>query len=970
MENEIQSIINSIPALVWTLSPESKIEFVNQHFLQYIAHSEANHVQRWVDAIHPDDIASGLEVWRLSRATGVGFEVNQRLRRGSDGQYRWLQIRSNPVCGEDGKVLRWIVTATDIHDERVATLRMKQVEKFAASLSHVLTKSEVMDIAVREIAEIAGAPRFSLSERTEDGKFIETVFTRGLREELVGGWIKMPYNADLPLAIAYREAKILSYSLNEVEGRFPYVAQLMRKAGDGSIAVIPLVVEENVTGVITMGMERPTSFDEGEYRFFSILAQHLGLALERARLYELEKSARRRAETERKRFYNILMDLPARIAILKGPEHILELANPSYLNSLGESEHILGKPWAEARPSVTQQPVFDMINGVYRTGEPVFTTESEVKETLASGEVVTRYLTGAILPWKNENGSIEGVISFSIDATEQVKARREYDLSQTRLKLALESARLGLWEFRYADLSVWRSGETNRIFGLEPEIELFREDALMSRVHPDDQAFVWTQVPSALSGIDENRLEYRVLRPDGEVVWVMDQWRIYRDSLGNPERIVGVVLDITHIKKDEEALKLAKEAAEAANRAKSAFIANISHEFRTPLTAILGFAELLGRDIPVERRAQFVDGIQRNGSTLINLINELIDLSKVEAGHIDIEPCIFNPQAVLDDVIEMFRPEIGKKSLDVSLTFAPDVLSVMVSDPFRIKQILTNLIGNAVKFSDNGSIKISVQNGSQPNSSCKKMLMIVVEDEGVGIQSEQRENLFKPFAQGDQSVRRRFGGSGLGLFISRKMARALGGDVVLDEKKRERGASFQFTFEDISADLKGWSEQENRKAKSSTKESSAQISLKGRRVLVVEDTEDIRALLCTFLSTMGMDVEPAVDGCEGLMKMKESQFDVILMDLHMPRMDGFTANELARKEGVLTPIIAVTARAESEDRARCLSMGFDGYLTKPIGLGELEMTLRRLFRSSQDQDQTQISGREFVGPSSRRDGVR
>lgn len=337
-----------------------------------------------------------------------------------------------------------------------------------------------------------------------------------------------------------------------------------------------------------------------------------------------------------------------------------------------------------------------------------------------------------------------------------------------------------------------------------------------------------------------------------------------------------------------------------------------------------------------------MEGIHRNGRSLTKLLEDTLDLAKIEAGRIEVEPGIFDPRALLNDVIGIYSEEAKKKGIHVECSMNGEVPSAVVSDPVRLRQILINLIGNAVKFTSQGSVHIEVlyRTQQEPNSG---QIEFRIKDTGIGLNSDQCANIFEPFVQADSATRRRFGGSGLGLFISRQLARALEGDIQLIETKVGRGTVFLLTLNDLSWKL-ALSPRSVLTPPDQMIQDREQKTLDGARVLVVEDTADIRNLLKAYLMGLGARVHAVSDGIEGVKAAEEAPFDVILMDIQMPVLDGCGAVERIRGMGVKTPIVAVTARAYADEKTRCLELGFDAYLTKPVLFAELESTLRRLIR--------------------------
>lgn len=456
--------------------------------------------------------------------------------------------------------------------------------------------------------------------------------------------------------------------------------------------------------------------------------------------------------------------------------------------------------------------------------------------------------------------------------------------------------------------------------------------------------------------------ESRIRSKDGEVRWHWLKLSPDMDFHGQVVSWIATAIDIQDRKMMEEKLHVSKNEAHAANRAKSHFLANMSHEIRTPLGAILGFTELLGSSaLSEEERNNVIATIQRNGSALLKIIDEILDLSKVEAGRVEIERLPVSMSNLVRDVYEMLVTKASRKGLDLSFKLATQIPQKIETDPTRLRQLFINLVGNALKFTQQGSVTVSISwmpdEIQQANKKLGK-LRVLVSDTGIGIETGKASTLFKPFTQVDSSTSRKFGGTGLGLALSRQLAQAMGGNVWIENSDLESGSTFAFEISAVMDEASGMlddisvTEQEFDQTKSEVSE-----NLSGMNVLLAEDSEDNQVLIRYFLEQAGAHVEITDNGQKAYDLAMAGNYDLVMMDIQMPIMDGYEAITKLRKDGYKGPVVAITAHALKEDKEHCLALGFNNHITKPIQGVTLIREVGQFKQNLESKIQMRLTGR-------------
>ncbi len=542
---------------------------------------------------------------------------------------------------------------------------------------------------------------------------------------------------------------------------------------------------------------------------------------------------------------------------------------------------------------------------------------------------------------------------FLLNAQRQ-RSHAETSLKDTedRMALAIDGTQDGIFDWDIKKEAVFYSRQFFAMLGYDQAAKTGKIDEFKDLLHPDDLETAWAYIEQYLSGgLSEYNQEFRLRHETGRWVWVQARAKALFDNAGNPYRMVGAHTDITHLIKAKEKLEKEKEAAEDANRAKSDFLAHMSHEIRTPLTAISGISEILLNDMDSlnEKQQKFIHTLSSSTSALKDIINDVLDFSKIESGELELDEKSFSLNDLFEETISIMSLKASEKGISFLFDYSDTKDLAFYGDQIRMRQILINLIGNAVKFTNEGAVTISTRTEDRNG---EDFLRIDISDTGEGIPPEKLDFVFERFKQADETVSRKYGGTGLGLPISRNLAQLMSGDIFLSSEVG-KGSTFSVLLPmKISGSIKTTASDTISNQKISDKIRASLLDT--TKVLLVEDYKGNVVVIGHILEEVGLSYDVAKNGLDGVNLWAKNHYDLILMDIQMPVMDGFAATKKIRgaeEQDSLprTPIIGITAHALVGDKDKCIAVGMDSYLPKPIVDADLKREILKYLKKDKEE---------------------
>ncbi len=841
----------------------------------------------YADQIHPDDLHRVFEeVAQASEGDATSFSHQPYRYRNASGSYRWVNDSTAILRDASGNITHYIGYLTDITDQIDTQALLKEKEG-----------------RFEELFEIAPV---GIALNAMDGSFVE------LNQALLD---MVGYTYDEFVSLSYWDITPESYAPREQEqldaltqtGKYgPYEKEYIHKDGHR----IPVLLN----GIITKDRF-------GEEYIWSIVQDVSKIKSAQ----EVLKKAQQIANIGHWK-----LDLNSNTLYWSDQTYRIFGLQPQEFEATYEA--FVERIYPEDR---------DAVNKAYtdsvKTNTPYLITHRVIRP-----DGTIRYVEEQCEHTLDNSGEIIGSIGTILDITERVETEQSLKASEERFALAMKGANDGLWDWNLKSGHVYYSPRWLEMLGYE-EGELPENiDTWQMLCHPDDVKATLDAVNAYLSGESNSfETEFRMRHKKGHLLPILSRAYLARDQkTGEPLRLVGTHVDMSSYKQLEEKLKQAKESAENANMAKSVFLANMSHEIRTPMNGILGFVDLLAKGENDPKRKQQFSLIKESGNSLLTILNDILDLSKIDSGKLGIEEHPFMTKEPFEHVALIYEGNEQSHGIDFTYHIDERLPQWCLGDIVRIKQVVLNLLSNAMKFtSKEGCVTLDVTFNPQ-----MKSLLCSVSDTGIGIAPENLSKIFLAFEQEDGSTTRKFGGTGLGLAISSRLVEMMGGELRVESTL---GKGSRFFFELPLKEVEAAADEESL---SDTMEEPERAQLNGN-VLLVEDNKTNQLLMELHLEELGLSYEIANDGIEAVECFKKGTYDLILMDENMPNMNGIEATREIRtiessqgREPV--PVIAVTANALSGDRERFLSVGMNDYIAKPFSEEEIEAVLRKYLAPS------------------------
>jgi PAS domain S-box-containing protein len=905
---------------LWDWDTLTNKVFFSTAFKTMLGYSEneiGENLEEWTSRVHPDDFPGCMEdLHRYFRGETANYANEHRVRC-KDGSYKWILDRGKVISWlEPGKPARMVGTHKDITQARLKEIEIARVLALhrgivehaahgiiTTSVEGIVTAfnpaaEKMLGYAAQEIVGLATPAKWH-----DEGEVVGRArdFSKELGECIEPGFAVFTIKATRHLP-------------NQYEWTF------IRKDGSRFPVLLTVTALSDSSGQVTgfLGL----ILDITEHKKSEAQLRHSQSTLAtRAALFE-------RA-----------------IDIAKVGWWELDLLTMKHFWSAGtcrilETDPPIAPPVAEG-VNMYAPEVRPIIQAAVQAGiEEGASWDLELPAITAKGRNIWVRAQGSAVV---ENGKTVKLLGAFQDITSRKEIEQEQHKFTQRLSLACTAGGIGVWELNTASNELIWDDQMFVLYGGKRDDFTGTYETWKSGVHPDDIEKIESELGNAIKTGQRFDSEFRIVWPDGSIHTIRALANVIRNGMGEATLMIGTNWDITERNRAETELKTAKEAAESSNRAKSEFLASMSHEIRTPMNGVLGLTQLLAETTLSREQREWVQTIQSSGDSLLIILNDILDLSKIEAGKLTIERLSFNPKVLVEGIVELLGRSAKSKGIELTFNCDENLPPRLFSDPSRIRQVIFNLLGNAVKFTSKGEVKITVrwENGT---------LKVAIQDSGIGIPTEKQNRIFKMFSQVDATTSRKFGGTGLGLAISKRLMELMGGEIGF-ESEDGKGSCFWTSLPlEIDTQIPVLKEKESAHQKELPSWIPVANPFANHRILLVEDNSVNQMVTGGMLEKMGFQFDLAQNGFQAVDMAFKREYSVILMDCEMPGMDGYQATrEIRRCEAESLDsqgkplcqrvIIALTANAMAEDEARCLASGMDAFLSKPLRKSALRQAL-------------------------------
>ncbi len=890
-EQRYRSVVDSIREVVFQTDTKGRWTFLNpawEEITGYPVHESIGSML--VNYIHPDDREMNSDLLSTLLEDSREFCHHEFRCPTKGGGFRWVEIFARVTVGEDKQVQGLSGTLTDVTDRKISEQKLRESEeKF-----RVMFVTSPLGMVLSEL----------------DGSFIDAnqsflniIGYRAVEMEHLSTWQITP-----PDLFVQEQAQLEKL---ERTGRFgPYEKEFFHQSGR-RVSVL-------VNGMIVKGPEGRRQIWTFVEDITDRKADQRALTLSEQRFRDVSHAAGE---------FIFEVDLEGRfIFVSDRVSDVLEytqedLRQRSLFELLGPDDAVAFRE--RFNQSTHERLTFSNVEHLGRT---------------RNGRCIWLSLSG--VPVTDDDGKVTSFRGAGLDITDRKASESALRASEERFKLLVDSSEDGFWDSNLTTGEVYYAPRWKAILGYEDGDIGNSLDTFDRLVYRDDLPKVRASFDRYLpAGNHPFSIEFRMMHKEGGLRWIRSTGIQIRDSGGKIVRTLGFHTDISERKEAEQEIRESKAAAESANRAKSDFLATMSHEIRTPMNGIIGMTGLmLDTDLTCDQR-EFAETVRVSSESLLSIINDILDFSKIESGKIDLEDEPFGLVSCIEDALDLMAPSASKKGLELAYLVGDDVPGLVSGDVTRVRQVLVNLVGNAVKFTHQGEVFVEVRRERDPLPlSDRSLLHFSVRDTGIGIPEDKVARLFQPFTQVDASTTRNYGGTGLGLAICRKLSSVMGGDIWV-ESAEGLGSTFHFTVNLGTVDLP-------------TPTPNLPAFLKGKRALVVDDSATNRRVLRLQLERLGMSAVEAESGAEAIHFVEMgAQFDVALIDYRMPEMDGVSvAREIRRKRSEEElALIFLPSVSRSDDQIREAESLFQGILSKPLHHAQLQVVVGNVLNRQQQR---------------------